>query len=104
MKKANSGEKLSKTRQKLNKIDLTKDLTFNYTLLQLSVKYDVSKSKIQTVLTQQLKEKQNIAEGKKLNPMDSGWEEMQLLHSGVGEWTDSPERKLIKAYKKELNN
>ena len=101
MEKSNSGAKRSEKRLKLEKADLTKDLKFNFSLIKLAEKYDVSKSIIQTVLTNQLNEKKRIAEAKRLNPLDSGWEDFQLLGSGLGEWTNSPERAVVKAYKKE---
>ena len=104
MEKSNSGSKLSKKRLKLEKLDLTKDLNFNLTLIQLANKYDTTKSIIQTILTNQLEYKQRISEAKRLNPLDSGWEDLQLLGSGLGEWTKSPEREQIIKYKKELNN
>jgi len=104
MEKSNSGAKRSEKRLKLEKADLTKDLKFNFSLIKLAEKYDVSKSIIQTVLTNQLNEKKRIAEAKRSNDFDSGWEERQLISFGLNEWKDSPEREIIKNIKKELNN
>ena len=87
-----SGKKRTPKRLDLDKIDLTKDVKFNYTLLQIAEKHGTSKSMIQEVLTAQLRQKQ-VLNKKTLNPYDSGWEDLQELSSGNGEWKRSDERK-----------
>lgn len=97
--KSKAGAKRSQKRLELEKIDLIKDLKFNYSLIKLAEKYNVSKDLIQTILTQQLSERQRVNEARKKSHLDSGWEKIQLETLGFNEWLNSPERAVVKAYK-----